>query len=203
MHDWYAHEGSPSPLGVTWVEDEAAYNFALYSKHATAVTLSALFRDRSLNANLRTQARSSRRTSRAASGTADCGRAQFLKPATTVIRSRDRSSQNKAIVSIPRKVLLDPYARMRVLPNTIQRDGGCGPGSNAGKAPLGLIATEPEDDWAGDETPAHRSDLVIYELHVRGFTRRANSGVSSGSSRHVSRRDRENPLSEGTRCHCG
>jgi hypothetical protein len=39
MHDWFTFEGSPSPLGVTWLEDEAAYNFALYSKHATAVTL--------------------------------------------------------------------------------------------------------------------------------------------------------------------
>ena len=39
MHDWFAHEGSPSPLGVTWIENEAAYNFALYSKHATAVTV--------------------------------------------------------------------------------------------------------------------------------------------------------------------
>ncbi len=39
MRDWYAQEGSPSPLGVTWIADEAAYNFALYSKHAKAVTL--------------------------------------------------------------------------------------------------------------------------------------------------------------------
>jgi glycogen operon protein len=39
MRNWYALEGSPSPLGVTWIEDEAAYNFALYSKHATQVTL--------------------------------------------------------------------------------------------------------------------------------------------------------------------
>ncbi len=51
-------------------------------------------------------------------------------------------------------------------------------GSNAGKAPLGLIATEPREQWGGDEVPFHTSDLVIYELHVRGFTRRANSGVS-------------------------
>ena len=39
MDRWAAQEGTPSPLGVTWVEEEQAYNFALYSKHATGVTL--------------------------------------------------------------------------------------------------------------------------------------------------------------------
>ena len=34
-----AQEGTPSPLGVTWVEAEQAFNFSLYSKHATGVTL--------------------------------------------------------------------------------------------------------------------------------------------------------------------
>jgi len=37
--DWFATEGSPSPLGVTWIAGEEAFNFALYSKHATAATL--------------------------------------------------------------------------------------------------------------------------------------------------------------------
>ena len=39
MNDWFTTEGSLSPLGVTWVPAEEAFNFALYSKHATAVTL--------------------------------------------------------------------------------------------------------------------------------------------------------------------
>lgn len=39
MNRWTAEEGVPSPLGVTWVEDGQAVNFALYSKHATDVTL--------------------------------------------------------------------------------------------------------------------------------------------------------------------
>lgn len=36
---WASSEGTPSPLGVTWVEEEHAYNFALYSKYAWSVTL--------------------------------------------------------------------------------------------------------------------------------------------------------------------
>ena len=39
MDQWAATEGSPSPLGVTWIEEEQAFNFALYSRHATGVTL--------------------------------------------------------------------------------------------------------------------------------------------------------------------
>jgi len=39
MDEWYSTEGSPSPLGVTWIEKEEAFNFALYSKYATDVTL--------------------------------------------------------------------------------------------------------------------------------------------------------------------
>src|SRR5689334_7587383 len=31
--------GAPAPLGATWVEGRNAYNFALYSRYATGVTL--------------------------------------------------------------------------------------------------------------------------------------------------------------------
>ena len=31
--------GSPWPFGVEWVEAEDAFNFSLYSRHATGVTL--------------------------------------------------------------------------------------------------------------------------------------------------------------------
>jgi glycogen operon protein len=33
------HEGSVMPLGVKWIEEEEAYNFSLYSRHARSVTL--------------------------------------------------------------------------------------------------------------------------------------------------------------------
>jgi hypothetical protein len=37
--NWQSIEGSPLPRGASWIEAETAYNFALYSKHAEAVTL--------------------------------------------------------------------------------------------------------------------------------------------------------------------
>ena len=41
---WAQIEGSPLPLGATWLPGEQSYNFALYSKHAERVVLLA-FRD--------------------------------------------------------------------------------------------------------------------------------------------------------------
>src|SRR5215467_13154652 len=36
---WAQTEGLPLPLGVTWIEDEQAFNFAIYAEHAESVTL--------------------------------------------------------------------------------------------------------------------------------------------------------------------
>lgn len=38
---WAQREGLPLPLGVTWIPEERAYNFAIYSKHVDGVTLLA------------------------------------------------------------------------------------------------------------------------------------------------------------------
>jgi isoamylase len=39
INPWTAVEGSPNPFGVTWIDAEQAYNFAVFSAHATGVTL--------------------------------------------------------------------------------------------------------------------------------------------------------------------
>src|SRR5258707_8990517 len=36
---WEQVEGSPLPLGVTWIEEEQAFNFAVHAEHAESVTL--------------------------------------------------------------------------------------------------------------------------------------------------------------------
>jgi glycogen operon protein len=36
---WAGKEGLPLPLGASWVEDEKAFNFAVYAEHAETVTL--------------------------------------------------------------------------------------------------------------------------------------------------------------------
>ena len=38
-HSWAESEGLPLPLGATWIEDEQAFNFAVYAERADSVTL--------------------------------------------------------------------------------------------------------------------------------------------------------------------
>jgi isoamylase len=79
----------------------------------------------------------------------------------------------------PQKVLLDPYAKCIFFPPAFDRELARQEGSNAGHAPLGaLSAHRPTYDWVGDLSPDHESDAIIYELHVKGFTRNPNSGVA-------------------------
>ncbi len=53
------------------------------------------------------------------------------------------------------------------------------PGPNAGKAPLGFLpAQKPPLPARSQQGPRHGHDLVIYEMHVRGFTNDPSSGVT-------------------------
>jgi glycogen operon protein len=76
-------------------------------------------------------------------------------------------------------VLLDPYAKSVYFPPAFDRAAASRPGSNAGQAPLGrLVGAGEKFDWGQERRPRHQSDTIIYELHVGGFTKNANSGVS-------------------------
>ena len=39
IESWDSFEGTPAPLGATWVDLQSAWNFSLYSRDARAVTL--------------------------------------------------------------------------------------------------------------------------------------------------------------------
>ena len=79
----------------------------------------------------------------------------------------------------PAKVLLDPYGRGAVVPKNYSRDAARLKGDNAGTA-IKSVVTDPRTyDWEGDaplETPS--SQTIVYEMHVRGFTRHPSSGVA-------------------------
>jgi glycogen operon protein len=76
--------------------------------------------------------------------------------------------------------LIDPYARDVFFPSSFARIAAQSPGSNEGKAPLGVLhSIECGFDWDNDRQIRHRHDLVIYEMHVRGFTQRDNSGIEA------------------------
>src|SRR4029077_12834890 len=79
----------------------------------------------------------------------------------------------------PAKVLLDPYGRGVMVPGTYSRAAACGPGDNTATAMKSVVVDVSAYDWEGD-VPLRRpsSRTLIYEMHVRGFTRHPSSGVS-------------------------
>ena len=76
------------------------------------------------------------------------------------------------------KVLLDPYGRAVALPRAWSRAAGCTPGRNDAHAAKSVVADDAAYDWRGD-APLRRpfTQTVVYELHVRGFTRHPSAGV--------------------------
>jgi len=76
------------------------------------------------------------------------------------------------------KVLLDPYARAVVVPERYRRDAAGTRGDDAAAAMKSVVADVSAYDWEGD-APLRRasSRTIVYEMHVRGFTRHPSSGV--------------------------
>jgi glycogen operon protein len=80
------------------------------------------------------------------------------------------------------KVLLDPYARGVVVPKSYSREAAAGKGDNAAMSMKSVVVDCAAYDWEGDmplERPASRT--IIYEMHVRGFTRHPSSGLSENA----------------------
>ncbi len=76
------------------------------------------------------------------------------------------------------KVLLDPYGRAVAVPRDYRRSAAIALGRNDAWAMKNVVADDHAYDWEGD-APLRRpfSQTVIYEAHVRGFTRHPSSGV--------------------------
>jgi isoamylase len=173
---WEQSEGTPLPLGVTWIEPEQAFNFAVHAEPAESVTLLFYSSSDLVNPLLEYRFDFLRNKS---------GRVWHCRiPATEVSKCSyyGYSVSGQMVPYIhsfdPQKVLLDPYARAVFFPPDFDRQMAMHEGSNAGHAPLGVLtAHRPSFDWIGDRSPHHDSDTVIYELHVKGFTKSANSGV--------------------------
>ena len=102
----------------------------------------------------------------------------------------------------PEKVLLDPYARAVFFPPAFDREAAKVRGSNAGRAPLGVLeASRRANGWEEACRPRHAWDTVVYEMHVRGFTRRDNSGVPADRRGTFAGVDRQDPVPRGPRRH--
>jgi glycogen operon protein len=174
---WEQVEGCPLPLGVTWIDADQAFNFALHAEHAESVTLLLYARSDLVNP-LQTYRFDFLRNK--------SGRIWHRRVPITELREccyygYSVSGQNAANVHSfdPQKVLLDPYAKSVFFPPDFDRGAAMREGPNAGRAPLGVLPVHRRVfDWTGDRQQHHESDAVIYELHVRGFTKNPNSGVA-------------------------
>ena len=179
MATWSQNEGSPQPLGVTWLQEENSYNFALYSKHATGVTL-LLYTARDLvnpvlRVSLNYLIHKSGRIWHCRLAADEIANASYYAYAV----EGPSGAAGEVRFFDPEKVLLDPYARSIFFPTNFRRRASIGRGSNAGRAPLGALPfSSSAFAWSGESKPRHTSDTIIYEMHVKGFTKSSNSGVS-------------------------
>jgi isoamylase len=166
--------GRSSPLGATVLQD--GVNFSVFSRRASRVEL--LFFDREDDA----------RPARVISIESAANRTYHywhafvpgVQPgqlyAYRVHGSYDPRSGSRFDSA---KVLLDPYGRGVVVPRIYSRDAARREGDNAATAMKSVVVDPQIYDWEGDtplERPASRT--IIYELHVRGFTRDPSSGLS-------------------------
>ena len=189
MESWYATEGSSYPLGVSFIPEEDAYNFALYSKNATNVKL-LLFQEEVYEKPVATFDFDPRKHKSQRVWHCRLKRSELAGARFYAYQVRCCSDRHCLLCRIdPQKLLLDPYAREVFFPPDFSRSAASRPGSNIGKAPLGYVVPDHSGfDWQGDHIVPHEHDLVIYEMHVRGFTRNSNAGVSKevrGSFRGV------------------
>jgi glycogen operon protein len=165
---------TPSPLGAT-VRPHGV-NFSLFSRSATGVELLLFDRD--------DDARPARviRIDPAANRTYFYWHA-FLPGVREGqlygYRVWGPSDPANGLRADPMKVLLDPYGRGVVVPRNYSRANAALEGDNAAVAMKSVVVDPEAYDWEGDvrlQRPA--SKTIIYEMHVRGFTRHPSSGLA-------------------------
>ncbi|TWU44415.1 Glycogen debranching enzyme [Novipirellula aureliae] len=178
---WEATEGSPFPLGATWVEEDRAFNFSIYSKHAEAVRL-LIYSKKDVVVPLLEY--SFNYLSNKSGPIWHCRiDAAEAKDAAYYAYRVDGPAPEPGFDWHNfdfEKILLDPCAQSVFFPDGFSREAACRAGSNAGQAPLGVLPNQLLLSDQTDPLPCplrHDSDLVIYELHVRGFTQHPRSGI--------------------------
>lgn len=166
-------KGSSSPLGAT--SSAGGVNFSVYSSHATGVEL--LLFDQ----------------------VGDTGAARVIRFDPTDNRTYHYWHAFVPAVSAgqiygyriegPRdpargmrfnstKLLLDPYGRGVAVPDRYRRSDDATDADNCATAMKSVVVDTSTYDWEGDAPLLHPSArTIVYEVHVRGFTRNPSSGV--------------------------
>ena len=177
---WPSIEGSPTPLGVNYVPEEKAFNFALYSQNAREVTLLLYGPDDFVTPLaeywLEPLQHKTKRVWHCRLPEQEVRNAVYY---AYRVDGPAPHGPNQWHAFDPDKILLDPYAKRVFFPPSFNRKAACRRGSNAGRAPLGVIRPEPASPVPDSALRTrHYSDAIIYETHVRGFTASDSSGVA-------------------------
>ena len=161
--------GSPFPLGPS--KDIDGINFALFCPHGKQVTL-VMASDGKGNSNDLSEIALDPEINRS-------GNIWHVKLhiSDQVIcygyRVEGESNADQGLFFFPSHILIDPYAR-----TIVHRKWG--EKGHYGTRPVCLTGPHQPFDWQGDTPPGTTlADTIIYELHVRGFTRHQSSKVSS------------------------
>jgi isoamylase len=166
--------GTSHPLGATLVRGGA--NFSLFSRSATGVEL--LFFDRPGDGQpsriVKFDPHAQRTYHYWHAFVPDVKAGQLYG-----YRVHGPSDPARGMRFDPTKLLLDPYGRGVVVSPNYSRGAAAKPGDNAATAMKSVVADPGAYDWEGD-APLHRrpARTIIYEMHVRGFTRHPSSGVA-------------------------
>lgn len=184
--------GRPEPLGATIDPQTGATNFAVFASNAWDLSL-CLFTEGDLRAGRVTHEIV---LSPTANKTGDVWHialpgldASLLYGYRVYGANEELHEESEGMRHDPARVVLDPYSK--VILNGRRHFGEMGPNLPYGEhGVLGLAATWPQAagalpqpgntfNWEGDRPLGiPMEDLIIYEMHVRGYTKDPNSGVS-------------------------
>lgn len=165
MTIYRTEKGSPEPLGATVYED--GVNFALFSKHAEKVVLHLLHPEtKKVIEEIPLEHRTGQIWHVFVAGV----------KLPVLYAYRVHGSSETPCFFDSKRLLSDPYAKSMSTPIPW---GGSEAHPYKYQHPFGVISRKSTFDWEGVEKPKiPLKDLVIYEMHVRGFTRHSSSSVN-------------------------
>ena len=151
---WEREEGAPAPLGATWVDAEQAWNFSLYSRAATSVTL-LVYGAEDVTTPILQFAHDPlvHKTGRIW----HCMISTARVPGATYYAYKVDGPAGGRNHFVPAKVLSDPYAHRLHFPPAFSREAARGDGPNDGMAVLGrLPGPAPASTSSGRRVPTTR-----------------------------------------------
>lgn len=178
MNHWKPEEGISFPFGATWIDELQGFNFALYSKTASRVELFFFKKD---NPSQVVFNYSFHPVKNKTSAVWHCFIKEVLLNNADSYAYRVDGNEDAGNHFDYKKLLSDPWSKALYFPPAFSRDAAVFNGDNIGKAALSLLIksdTNPAN-FSSDVSPKHYHDLIIYEMHIRGFTQHESSGVSN------------------------